>query len=140
MIKKVINYVDFNNVARTEEYYFHMSETELMELEAGMGGGLSESVKQMIDTEDKAKLIRLVKKIILDSYGEKSLDGRSFIKNEELKNNFEQTAAFSKLFMEIATNDELANEFIRGIIPQHLSKLVAENEKEKVLNPGSSEL
>ena len=51
-------------------------------------------------------------------YGEKSPDGKRFIKNQELRDAFAQTEAYSDLFMELATDAEAAARFINGIVPQ----------------------
>ena len=58
-----------------------------------------------------------MKDIILKSYGVKSPDGRRFIKNQEVRDAFVQTEAYSQLFMELATNAQAASDFVAGIIP-----------------------
>ena len=65
----------------------------------------------------KKGLIDLFKDLILRSYGEKSADGRRFIKSKELSTAFSQTEAYSELFMELVTDAEKAAEFVNGITP-----------------------
>ena len=120
MIKKTMTYVDFNDVERKEDFYFHMTEAELMEWETSIDGGLSGVINKIIEMRDVKELMKIFKELIMKSYGEKSPDGRRFIKNEELLESFMQTQAFSDLYIELATDDKAASEFINGLIPKSL--------------------
>ena len=117
MIKKTVTYTDFNGVKRTEDFYFNLTEAELTELEYGVEGGFRAMVKKIIDEENHGRLIEYFKKIVLLAYGEKSADGRRFVKSEEIRNGFAPTEAYSKIFMELANDDKAAAAFINGIIP-----------------------
>ncbi len=116
MIKKTISYRDYNGVDRTEDFYFNLTEAELAEMQLGIDGGLSALIQKVIMTKDFPTLVKLFKDLILKAYGEKSLDGRRFVKNQEVRDNFSQTEAYSKLFMECATSAEAAAEFINGLV------------------------
>ena len=121
MLKKNIKYTDYNGVEREEDFYFNLSKAELMEMEMGTNGGLAEMIQQIVKSQDTASIIKVFKDIILKSYGEKSLDGKMFVKVSEtgapLSVGFSQTEAFSQLFMELATDADAAAKFIKGIIP-----------------------
>ena len=67
-------------------------------------------------------IIETFKDIILRAYGEKSPDGRRFIKNQEVRDAFAQTEAYSNLFMELATDAKAASEFVNGIVPPKTEK------------------
>jgi len=125
MYTKTINYKDYNGVERTEDFQFNFTEAELMELELGVSGGLSENIKKITAGLEGPAIIKLFKKIVLDAYGEKSPDGKRFIKNDELKTAFSQTEAYSNLFMELATDDKAAAEFINGLVVQDRAKQAA---------------
>ena len=116
MLKKSITYKDYNGVERTEDFYFNFTEAECMELEMGTTGGLTEMIEKIVNAKDSPAIIKVFKDIILKAYGEKSADGRQFIKSEEISKAFSQTEAYSILFMELATNTEAASEFINGIV------------------------
>ena len=58
----------------------------------------------------------------MKSYGEKSADGKRFIKTPEIAEAFSQTEAYSVLFMELATNADSAAAFVNGIIPKSNGK------------------
>lgn len=125
MLKKTIKYTDFNDEEVEEDYYFHLSKAELVELEMSVDGGLSESLKKIIESEDGKKIITEFKKIILGAYGKRSDDGRRFIKTQDLRDEFESTEAYSALFMELVTDTEAAVEFINGVIPKGLAEEAA---------------
>lgn len=117
MLKKEITYTDYNGTQRTENFYFNLSKAEIMEMEMGTNGGYTELIQKIIEAQDTAALIKIFKDLILKSYGEKTLDGKRFIKSEEISTGFAQTEAYSELFMELATDDKAAAEFVNGIIP-----------------------
>lgn len=128
MIKKTITYTDYNGVERTEDFYFNLSKAELMEMELGTDGGFTELLTKIVKTKDVPSLTKIFKEFIFKAYGEKSSDGKRFIKSPELSEAFSQTEAYSILFMELATNDEKAAEFMNGVIPSDLSEKVKEKD------------
>ena len=134
MLTKTITYNDYNGVERTEDYLFNLSKAELMEMELSIAGGLSETIDKIIKTKDTPALVKIFKKLLLNSYGVKSPDGKRFIKTDELREEFAQTEAYSQLFMELATNAEAAAAFVNGIIPADLANEAAKNIPEKTQN------
>jgi hypothetical protein len=117
VLKKTITYEDFNGEKVSEDYFFHLSKAELVELELSHQGGLSESLKRIVEAEDGKAIIAEFKNIILTSYGVKSSDGRRFVKNQTLREEFESSEAYSTLFMELVTNTDAAIEFVNGVVP-----------------------
>lgn len=117
MLKKKITYTDYNDVERTEDFYFNLTQAEIMEMELGTAGGLAEMIQKIVDAQDAPAIIKVFKDLILKAYGEKSADGKRFIKSKEISDAFSQTEAYSQLFMELATNTESAAEFVNGIVP-----------------------
>lgn len=122
MLKKTITYTDYNGNERTEDFYFNLSKAEIMEMEMSTTGGLTEMIQKIVAAQDAPAIIKVFKEIILKAYGEKSPDGKRFIKSEELSTAFSQTEAFSQLFMELATDADAAAKFVNGIIPVDLAK------------------
>ena len=117
MLKKTITYTDFNDVERTEDFYFNLTKAEVMEMEMSTTGGLAEMIQRIVAAQDAPAIIKIFKDLLLKAYGEKSPDGKRFVKSQELRDAFEQTEAYSILFMELATDDKKASEFINGIVP-----------------------
>lgn len=117
MIKKTITYNDYNGVERTENFYFNLTKAELMEMEMSTNGGFAEMVTRIVEAKDAPEIIKTFKKLILKAYGIKSDDGRRFIKSEEISTAFEQTEAYSILFMELATDADAAAKFVNGVGP-----------------------
>lgn len=120
MLKKTITYTDYDGNERKEEFYFNFTKAELMEMEMSAKGGLKKTLEKIVAEEDGKKIVEMLKDIILKSYGEKSVDGKRFVKSKELCDAFSQTEAYSILFMELATNAEAATLFVNGIVPQNL--------------------
>lgn len=126
MLKKTITYTDFNGVERTEDFYFHLTEAELTEMDLDEQGDLAGKLQKIVDSKDLKEIKDAFKWIVLKSYGEKSDDGRRFMKSPEITKAFEETQAYSDIWMELATNEEAASAFVNGIIP---AKLISEMNK-----------
>ena len=120
MLKKTITYPDYNGGSRTEDFYFNLTQAEVTEMELSVDGGLVEMINRIVAAQDGKQIIATFKDIILRAYGEKSPDGKRFVKSQELRDAFSQTEAYSILFMELATNADAAAAFINGIVPAAL--------------------
>ena len=118
MVKKAITYKDYNDVERTEDFFFNLSEAEVMEMEMGVTGGMAEMIQRIVKAQDAPTIIKTFKDIVLRSYGVKSPDGKRFIKNDQLREEFSQTEAYSQLFMKLATDSKEAADFVNGIMPK----------------------
>lgn len=135
MLKKTITYTDFEGTERTEDFYFNLTKAELADMELTTEGGYKERIDRIVNAKDQTKLIALFKEIIHKAYGVKSDDGRRFIKNEEVLNDFIQTQAYSDLYMGLVTNTDEASAFVTGILPQDLA---AEANKNNIIqNPNA---
>lgn len=132
MLKKTIAYTDYDGNERVEDFYFNLNKAELAEMELSANGGLQKLLKKIIAEQDNSKIVGYFKELILKSYGEKSLDGKRFIKNQELREGFEQTEAYSELFMELASDADKAAAFVEGIIPKDLAGEVKKAAKEEL--------
>lgn len=125
MIIETIKYTDYNGAEREEKFMFNLSKAELMEMEMGTTGGLTEMIHKIVETKDTPALITIFKDLILKAYGEKSPDGRRFIKVNDagvpLSIAFSQTEAYSQLFMKLATDADAASKFVNGIVPADMN-------------------
>lgn len=117
MIKWKIKYTDYNGEAQEEDFYFNLSKAEVMEMDLNANGAYSEYLQRIVDTRDGKKIAEEFKNLILKSYGEKSPDGRRFIKSEDKTQEFMQTEAYSELYIQLATEEGAADKFITGILP-----------------------
>lgn len=123
MLKKLIKYTDYNGVEREEEFYFNLTKGEILKMEFSKQGGFETYIRKIATTTDIPELMKFFDELIKASYGVKSDDGRRFIKNEEVWNEFEQTGAYSELLTEllISENADAAIEFVNGILPSEFS-------------------
>ena len=118
MFKKTITYPDYNGELLTKDFLFNLSEAETMEMELSVAGGLSEYMTRIVNAKDRPAIVAAFKELILKTYGEKSPDGEKFVKSNEISIAFSQTEAYSQLFMELATDDIKAAEFVNGLTPK----------------------
>lgn len=116
MIVKTVTYTDFNGNERTESFWFHLSRPELTEMLLGIDNNIETYIKTIIKSENYYEIVKIFKKLLLEAYGEKSEDGRRFIKLPEKTKEFSESEAYSVLFTELTTNEEKASEFVNGLI------------------------
>lgn len=129
MLIKNITYTDYDGNERSETFYFNLSKAELMELEMSVDGGWAERIQQIVNAKDVPTLSKIFKDLILRSYGEKSPDGKRFIKSAAISEAFSQTEAYSELFMELISDPDSASAFMNGIVPAIQEKPAAIAEK-----------
>ena len=129
MIKKQITYTDYDGNERTESFWFALNQAELLEMNLEKNGGLANMITRITETNDYAELSRILKDLILRSYGVKSDDGKRFVKSPAMTEEFMQTEAYSEMFTELVTDAGATSEFIQGIIPQKLAAQVMAEQK-----------
>lgn len=133
MLKKKVTYTDYNGVERTEDFYFNLTKAEITEMELSTAGGFAEMLQKVVAAQDGPTIIRVFKDLVLKAYGEKSADGKRFMKSDEISTAFSQTEAYSQIFMELATDSKAAADFVNGIIPADMAKEVAKKAAEQGL-------
>lgn len=125
MIVKTITYTDYDGNQRTEEFRFHFNKAELLEMEMTTEGSFSARVNRIIKANSHSELVQIMKKFVLDAYGVKSDDGRRFMKSDEIRRSLVECPAYSIIFMELATDDKAAADFINGVTPDDMPKPMA---------------
>ena len=129
MLKKTITYTNYNGIEVTEDFYFNLTKAEIMEMEMSTSGGMAEMINKIVASQDAPAIIKIFKELILKAYGEKSADGKRFVKSEEISVAFSQTEAYSQLFMELATDADAAAKFVNGIVPTADQKAIEMSNK-----------
>lgn len=131
MLKRTITYEDYDGNQRTEDFYFNLSQAEIIKWLTTSGDYTLDKVLDKLAKERNGReIMRMFEELIVMSYGKKSLDGKRFDKSKEVKDEFLETEAYSILFTEIVTDAKKAGEFINGIIPKKLAEDVLKIMKE----------
>lgn len=129
MLKRPITYTDFDDVEHTEDFYFNLTRAEILEMMVEPDEGLDKWLENIIAAKNNRAILAEFKKIISTAYGQKSPDGKSFVKSPEMSHAFMQTAAYDALFTDLTTNEESAAVFIMGVLPKDMAKQVEETER-----------
>jgi len=123
MLKKAITYTDFNDVEHTEDFYFNLTKAEIIELElTAEGNSFVSYLEKVVDSQNGKLIMDTFKSIIFKAYGEKSEDGKRFVKSEKLAEDFSHTAAYDVLYVELVTDAGKAAEFVNAIVPAELAE------------------
>lgn len=113
-------YEDYNGVEREEDFYFNLTTTELMKMEYGTEGGLAEKIKKINAAKDTIQIMNTFEEFLKISYGQKSDDGKRFIKSPELLKEFMETPAYSQIYMRLGTDEKAAVDFINHVVPANI--------------------
>lgn len=127
MLKKTIKFEDYDGNEREEDFFFNLTQAELTTMQMSEVGGLEKKLENIIKAQDAPRIMEMFRDIIRRSYGVKSPDGRRFVKSAEISDEFEQTEAYSILFMELCTDADAASTFVQGILPKNLAEEVKKN-------------
>ena len=121
MLKKTIQYTNYNGVEKEKDFFFNLKKSELVDLQYKTPKGFLAYIDEVVKSEDTSAIWKAFRDIIILAYGEKSEDGERFIKSPEISKSFEETEAFSVLVMELIENENAAADFINGIMPADLN-------------------
>lgn len=122
MLKKSITYTDLNGIDRTEEFYFNLSKPDIVKMQGSVKGGYDIRLKAIAADLNGANIMEFFEDLIKRSYGEKSEDGRRFMKSDELSRAFMETPAYEVLFEELVTDADAAAAFVNAIMPADVTK------------------
>jgi hypothetical protein len=129
MLKHTLTYTDFNGEQITEDLYFHMSEADLIRLDATYPQGLESAINEMVEADDKMAIFEMFETLVARAYGQKSEDGKRFVRNEQVREEFLQTAAYEALVSELVMDEEAAAKFFSAMVPQQLLSRAEEQVK-----------
>lgn len=130
MLKKSITYKDLDDNDVTEVFEFHLSRAEMAEMalsKEGKAGGFDVWIRTLVEAQDGEVLTQTFKKILLSTIGKRSEDNKRFIKNDEIRDHFLQSDAYSVLFMELMTDADKMAEFINGVVPTDMREETKKN-------------
>ena len=141
MIKKTITYTDLNGAETTEDYYFHINKGEMMQMQLSEGMALDVKIDRLIQTRDYKEIVATIESFIDLSYGVRSENGKSFIKNPKQLELFKSSEAYSELVWSLYTDEDEMRDFIFGIFPSNLKEVTEETLKklEEKKNANSAE-
>lgn len=118
MYKQTIEYTDFNGLKQKGDFYFNLTEPEVIEMQLGSKNGFSNYIETLRASNNQAKIIKAFEEMVLKAYGEKSEDGQRFVKSKKIRNNFKHSAAYPEFYLSLAMDSELASAFMDGIFPE----------------------
>lgn len=120
MLKKEVSYIDYDGNRRQETLYFNMNKAEIAAMQVKMDGKYIGHLKDLVANNKIESLFDFFRGLVLDSYGKKSEDGRRFVKNAQLREEFEQSIPFSDILIDLLTDGDKMSNFTRNILPPDL--------------------
>lgn len=130
MHKETITYEDFDGLERTEEFRFSITKSELFTMQNEHVGGLAEYLQTILDAKDTDKMLKFFNWILLESYGEKTPDGRAFMKSDEIKQRFKCSIAYDIIYNKMLKDPDYAMKFLEEALPK-----IEQNQQVKNIPP-----
>lgn len=121
MKERTFTYEGFDGKTHTDKWYFYLSKADIAEINVESFVGLDVLMKRLIDSENGKEIMSIIREIVLRSVGRPSTDGRRFIRNAEIREEFHQTEAYSQLMMEMFEDPQKLNDFVLGIVPNEMA-------------------
>lgn len=117
MYKKTIAYYTYDDEPEkiVEDFYFNINRAEIIQMQWGIKGGFEKYMTELLIKRDEPKILEFFTDLVKKSYGKRSPNGRGFIKNQEILDEFVQSEAYSELLTELVSNEEAASEFITNV-------------------------
>ena len=119
MLKQRVKYEGFDGELIEEDLYFNLTRMDLIELnDRYESKDMSDYMDKIVKEKNIKKLYKVLKEIVLMAYGVKSEDGKRFIKNQTVKDEFAESLAFSQLIEDFHETDTAMSDFVTGITSQ----------------------
>lgn len=131
MLERKFTYEGFDGKIYEDTWGFYLSKADLLEIHLGTFVGLDALMKHLIEAKDGKAIMEIVKEIILKAVGKPSTDGKHFVRNDDVRNDFYQTEAYSQLFEELVTDADKAADFIASIVPKEIGVKMREERAAK---------
>lgn len=120
MLKREVTYENYDGVEVKETFYFNLTRSEIIMMGMEEDGDLAEKLQSIVDKKDGKQIVKTFHDLLLRSYGEKSADGRRFVKSPEISKAFSETPAFDVIFEGMMMNPDEALKFLNALIPKDL--------------------
>lgn len=129
MLKQQVKYEDFDGNIQNETLYFNMTRMELIALQSRYGKeDMEKYIETLIADKDLEKMYELLNDVVLTSYGIRSEDGKRFIKNDQIREEFQQSLAYEALIEDFHDDSrKVLEHFVAGITSHIRGLKKAEN-------------
>lgn len=138
MFKIDLTYKNFLGVETTETLRFNLTETELLDLVRDDPTFNTSFLSYISQEKDYAKMMDVIRKLIVVSYGEVSDDGKYFRKSDARALDFVQSAAY-EAFRDKILSDENGNGFMNFLMAVFPAKFADEMKKNAALHAAGTD-
>lgn len=116
MLAKTITYTDLNGQSQTETLYFNFNQREAAAFIDSIGGDYDAYASKILSTGRVSDIIDFITNILLDAYGQKSEDGKRFIKNAKIRAEFADSIAFAEITEQFLMDPKFSEEFGQELV------------------------
>jgi hypothetical protein len=142
MLKQTVTYEDFDEQQVTETLYFHLSKSELIDMENSVEGGMAAKLERIGNSNNGAQIMGGFNDLILAAYSQRDpVNATKFYKSDKMREEFSGSLAYDALLTALVTDSSVAAKFVNGLLPKDLmdgsfaAKAKAEGSLQKVQLP-----
>lgn len=121
MLKHQVSYKDFDNKTVKETLWFNLTTRDSAKLTIKYGD-LAAYVKKIEKEKDAASMMVLIEDLVLTAYGERSEDGRHFVRNDEIRERFSYSLAFEALLDDLYSDEKKMSKFFDALLKPLIAK------------------
>ena len=117
MLKQQVTYEDFDGNTQNDTLYFNLNRMELISFQKRYGSENMENyINKLIEEKQIEPMYDLLNDFVLTAYGVRSEDGKRFIKNDEIREEFKQSLAYEALIEDFHDDSrKVLENFIAGV-------------------------
>jgi hypothetical protein len=141
MLKQTKTFKDLDGNDVTEDFYFNLTEAELVKLHLAYDEGLEKYIETVIASGKGSKIIELFETLTRAAYGRRTPEGR-LLKKPEFFDEITASEGYSQFFMQLVTDADFGSKFVNGIMPADLmekARKVADQERKQDSAPLTAE-
>lgn len=118
MIKIPITYTGYDDEEYTEDWWFHISESDAAEMLMSHKGDFQAYLKTISTELDGAEIVKTFRDTVRRSVGRR--EGKVFNRDKHVADEFMQTPAYTAFFLRLIGDAEFAAKWYTGIFPANM--------------------
>lgn len=120
MVKETLTYTDYSGTERKEDFYFNLTQIEWIRVSAKCGGDIRAFIAKCVRENNLPAMLEFIETLVQTAYGEKSPDGRKFVKSDDILESFIRTEAYNDFVMGLFSDADKAANFFNRLVPKDI--------------------
>lgn len=124
MLTYKIKYIDLMDNEVEETVRFHFTQDEMLSFIRERRSVMAGELAKIQDDSDYLSGYAFVRDLVVRAYGERSEDGKRFIKNDEVRSNLTDSPLIDAVMETLFETEKTTQAFIDGVMPPKMRDLM----------------